>query len=224
MRHAPPPRNSRTSLLIIMLGRAPESPPPGSIPLSTVGLCILDYAGIVLLSETHWAKANGVRSYELSVRCLFFTLLYSIEEYVDHDVHCFYLLSYVMCQQLSLNYGGPKIQYFVSAPISLLSASILFSRHPSHPVLTALCGSSYMLLWVAMSRCYDSGGTLILMTINWGWQEKNFGGAEPRNWGCREKRLYFGAPVRCVYGPYYAYMTLLIKNCIYTHDQITATQ
>ena len=71
-----------------------------------------------------------------------------------------------------------------------------------------------------MSRCYDSdvyfdaGGTLILMTINWGWQEKNFGGAEPRNWGCREKRLYFGAPVRFVYGPYYAYMTLLIKNCI----------
>ena len=150
MRHAPPPppRNSRTSLLIIMLGRAPESPPPGSIPLSTVGLCILDYAGIVLLSETHWA--NEVRSYELSVRCLFFTLLYSIEEYVDYDVHCLYLLSYVMCHQLSLNYGGPKIQSFVSAPISLLSASILFSRHPSHHVLTV---SLWVIIHVAMG-CY----------------------------------------------------------------------
>ena len=31
-----------------------------------------------------------------------------------------------------VGYGGPKVQSFVSAPISLLAAPIFFSRHPRH--------------------------------------------------------------------------------------------
>ena len=48
---------------------------------------------------------------------------------------------------LGTAYGGPKVQYFVSAPISFVSAPILLSRHPSS------------FLGLGAER------------RNWGWQE-----------------------------------------------------
>ena len=67
-------------------------------------------------------------------------------------------------------YDGPKVQSFVSAPISFVSAPISFDSAPISFVSALL--------------------------IFGGAERKEMGGAETTNWGCRDKILYFGATVR----------------------------